>query len=94
MKGWREAYLALLDKLNELDAAKFDTLPADGYFRKFFVDPLPRARLSGYSTAPHKYGTSGRIRAKSLAERSISPIPTTPFSGCWRSSAWTRRAWR
>ena len=75
VRGWREAYLALLDKLNELDAAKFDTLPADGYFRKFFVDPLPRARLSGYSTAPHKYGTSGKIRAKELGGKAYFANP-------------------
>ena len=75
VKGWREAYLALLDKLNELDAAKFDTLPTDGYFRKFFVDPLPRARLSGYSTAPHKYGTSGKIRAKELGGKAYFANP-------------------
>lgn len=75
VRGWREAYLALLDKLNELDAAKFDALPADGYFRKFFVDPLPRARLSGYSTAPHKYGTSGKIRAKELGGKAYFANP-------------------
>ena len=75
VKGWREAYLALLDKLNELDAAKFDTLPTDGYFRKFFVDPLPRARLSGYSSAPHKYGTNGKIRAKELGGKAYFANP-------------------
>ena len=62
-------------KLNELDAAKFDTLPTDGYFRKFFVDPLPRARLSGYSTAPHKYGTNGKIRAKELGGKAYFANP-------------------
>ena len=75
VKGWREAYLALLDKLNELDAAKFDTLPTDGYFRKFFVDPLPRARLSGYSSAPHKYGTNSKIRAKELGGKAYFANP-------------------
>ena len=75
VKGWKGAYLALLDKLNEMDAAKFDDLPNDAYFRKYFVLPAPRARLSGYSTAPHKYGTSGKIRAKELGGKAYFTNP-------------------
>ena len=81
VKGWREAYLALLDKLNEIDAAKFDALPTDPYFRKFFVDPKPREKLSGYSTAPHKYGSSGRLRAKELGGKAYF---TNPEYAVWR----------
>lgn len=69
VKGWREAYLALLDKLNALAPEKFDTLPSDPCFKKFFVDPKPREHLSGFSTAPHKYGTAGKIRAKELGTK-------------------------
>ena len=75
VKGWREAYLALLDKLNELDAARFDGLPTDAYFKKYFVDPKPHAKLSNYSTAPHKYGTSGKIRAKELGGKAYFANP-------------------
>ena len=75
VKGWREAYLALLDKLNELDAAKFDGLPRDAYFKKYFADPKPHAKLSNYSTAPHKYGTSGKIRAKELGGKAYFANP-------------------
>ena len=65
---WKELFQKLFEKLNELDPAKFDALPTDGLFGKYFM------RLEPGKKTPHdhfkiKLGTGGNIRAKELANK-------------------------
>ena len=67
VKGWKGAYEALLKKLNELDAAKFDSLPEADYFRKFFVVARPRKKYPDYFKS--LLGSASNIRAKEVANK-------------------------
>ena len=65
---WKELFQKLFEKLNELDPAKFDALPTDGLFGKYFM------RLEPGKKTPHdhfkvKLGTGGNVRAKELANK-------------------------
>lgn len=67
VKGWKGAYEALLKKLNELDAAKFDALPEADYFRKFFVAVQPRRKYPGYFKTV--LGSAANVRAKEVPNK-------------------------
>lgn len=67
VKSWKEAYLAILDKLQEIDASKFDTLVGDTFFGKYFIVPEGNSRPRGYYDAKHKYGSGSNIRAKEVS---------------------------
>lgn len=62
VKGWTGAYEALLVKLNELDAAKFDALPDMDFFKRYFVRVQPRKKYSDYYTT--KFGSASDVRAE------------------------------
>ena len=65
---WKELFQKAYERLNELDASKFDALPDDAAFAKYFV------RLSAGKKTPHdcfkvKLGSRGDIRAHELANK-------------------------
>ena len=66
-KTWKDCYLALLEKLQELDAAKFDGLPEDAFFGKYFVRQESGRRLSGHY--PARFGSARDVRAKEIASK-------------------------
>ena len=66
-KTWKDCYLALLEKLQSLDAAKFDALPDDAFFKKFFIRQVPRTRCTGCYGA--KFGSAPDVRAKEVANK-------------------------
>ena len=74
VKGWKGAYEALLKKLNEIDAAKFDELPEADYFRKFFVVARPRKKYPDYYKSP--LGSASNVRAKEVANKTYFVNPT------------------
>jgi hypothetical protein len=61
--GWQELVLKVLEKLQEINAAKFDELAGMREFtRQLFIIQRPRERHSDcYST---KFGAEGKIRIK------------------------------
>jgi hypothetical protein len=46
VKSWKEAYGALLVKLNSIDASKFDGIASEDFFNKWFVEVQPRRRYT------------------------------------------------
>ena len=65
VKSWKGAYLALLEKLQELDAAKFDALPTDADLKKYFVVAAPHKKYPGFAST--RFGSALNIRAKELS---------------------------
>jgi len=68
VKTWKECYQRLCQKLNEIDAAKFDGLPDDEFFCKWFKREEPK--LPGQKRAkkctgcyPDKLGSKPDVRA-------------------------------
>ena len=68
VKTWKECYQRLCQKLNEIDAAKFDCLPDDEFFAKWFKREEPK--LPGQKRAkkctgcyPDKLGSKPDVRA-------------------------------
>lgn len=68
VKTWKECYQRLCQKLNEIDAAKFDCLPDDNFFAKWFKREEPK--LPGQKRAkkctgcyPDKLGSKPDVRA-------------------------------
>lgn len=61
VKTWKELYGALLVKLNEVDASKFDGITSDPFFsKKWFVEVQPHKRYPDYYK--DKLGTSANVR--------------------------------
>ena len=60
VKSWKEAYGALLVKLNSIDPFKFDGIASEDFFGKWFVEVLPRKRY--IDCFKDKLGTSENIR--------------------------------
>ena len=65
---WKEVFQKILEKLNEMDASRFDGLPDDAQFGKYFT------RLEPGKKTPHdhfkvKLGTGADIRAKEQANK-------------------------
>ena len=72
VKSWKECYLRLCCELNKMDAAKFDSLPDDEFFGKWFKREEPK--LLGQKRAkkctgcyPDKLGTKPDIRAMEVS---------------------------
>lgn len=68
VKTWKECYQRLCQKLNEIDATKFDELPDDEFFAKWFKREEPK--LPGQKRAkkctgcyPDKLGSKPDVRA-------------------------------
>lgn len=68
VKTWKECYQRLCQKLNEIDAAKFDCLPDKDFFSKWFKREEPK--LPGQKRAkkctgcyPDKLGSKPDVRA-------------------------------
>lgn len=69
MSGWQELVLKVLEKLQEIDAAKFDELADQLQFKKHLVKiAKPKERQPEcYAT---KFGTEGNVRiTKSLGNK-------------------------
>ena len=63
VSGWQELVLKVLEKLQEIDAAKFDALADDAAFKKHLVKVLkPREKHGDCYTT--KFGADGKIRVK------------------------------
>lgn len=65
---WKELFQKAYERLNALDASKFDALPDDAAFSKYFI------RLAEGKKTPHdcfkvKLGSRGDIRAHELANK-------------------------
>ena len=67
VKTWKDVFVAVFKKLNELAPTKFETLPDDHYFGRYFVRVVPGRRYSGYFT--ERFGTKADVRAKELANK-------------------------
>ena len=74
VSSWKDCYLALCEKLMLLDAMKFDTLPTQPQFKRFFIKAIPRKKYPDcYMT---KFGTGQDIRAKEIGSKSYFYMPT------------------
>ena len=63
VSGWQELVLKVLEKLQEIDAAKYDELANDAAFRRHLVKvEKPRERHG--DCYPTKFGAEGKIRVK------------------------------
>ena len=63
VSGWQDLVLKVLEKLQEIDAAKFDALVDDVAFRRHLVKvEKPRERHG--DCYPTKFGSEGKIRVK------------------------------
>ena len=65
---WKEVFQRLFEKLNELDPAKFDALPQDGQFGKYFTH-LEAGKKTPHDHFKMKLGSDGSVRAKELANK-------------------------
>lgn len=72
-KGWKAVYRALLVKLDELDAAKFDGIESDAFFKKYFVLVVPKKKYADYYT--DRLGTAKNIRAKEMSGQDLFANP-------------------
>lgn len=62
--SWKDCYLAFCEKLMSIDMAKFDNLPENPFFKRFFVRAIPHKKYPDcYSV---RCGTSGDIRIKEI----------------------------
>jgi hypothetical protein len=60
VKSWKEAYGALLVKLNSMGPSKFDGIASEDFFKKWFVEVRPRKKYADYFK--DKLGTAENIR--------------------------------
>ena len=67
VKSWKDCYLALLEKLNSINPARFDGLPDERDFSKYFVRQAPRMRCTGCYAV--KFGSPSNIRAKEVSSK-------------------------
>ena len=65
---WKELFQKLIEKLNDLDPAKFDALPQDGQFGKYFIH-LEVGKKTPRDHFKSKLGSDGSVRAKELANK-------------------------
>lgn len=63
VSGWQELVLKVLEKLQEIDAAKFDELAGQTPFRKHLVK-IAKPKERHPECYPAKFGTGGGIRIK------------------------------
>lgn len=65
---WKDVFEAIFEKLNALDSSRFDSLPDDAVFGKYFVR-LESGKRTGKDYFKLKLGSAGDIRAKELANK-------------------------
>ena len=80
VRTWKDVFEVLVRKMNERDPAKFDALPGDSQFGRYFMRIEPGRRT------PHDYfkiklGTSFDVRAKAITGRAY----------LWRTDYYFRR---
>ena len=63
VSGWQELVLKVLEKLQEIDAAKFDELATQTEFKKQFVI-IQKPKEKHPECYPVKFGTGGKVRVK------------------------------
>ena len=71
--SWPDCYLSLCEKLNEIDSAKFEALPDQPMFKRFFVRAVPRKKYP--DCYPAKLGSEGDVRAKVIGSKSYFYMP-------------------
>jgi len=62
--SWKDCYRAFCEKLMTIDAGKFDALPDDPTFKRFFVRAIPHKKYP--DCYPMRCGTVGDVRAKEV----------------------------
>jgi len=67
VKTWKDVFIAVFKKLNEIAPEKFETLPDDRYFGRYFIRVAPGHRYPGYFT--ERFGVNADVRTKELANR-------------------------
>ena len=73
VSSWKDCYQALCEKLMALDPAKFDALPDQPQFRRFFVKAVPHKKYPDCYAA--KFGSANDIRAKEIGSKSYFYMP-------------------
>lgn len=63
VSGWQELVLKVLEKLQEIDAAKFDELAAQAEYKKHLV-VIRKPKEKHPECYPVKFGTGGKVRVK------------------------------
>ena len=63
MSGWQELVLKVLEKLQEIDASKFDELAGQAQFKKCLIK-IAKPKERHPECYPTKFGTEGNIRIK------------------------------
>ncbi len=73
VSSWKDCYQALCEKLMSLDTAKFDALPEQPMFRRFFVRAVPHKKYPDcYVT---KFGSENNVRVKEIGSKSYFYMP-------------------
>jgi hypothetical protein len=63
VSGWQELVLKVMEKLQEVDASKFDELAGQNEFKKYFVTiQKPKEKHPDCYSA--KFGVDGKVRVK------------------------------
>ena len=65
VKGWKDCYLALLEHLQAKAPERFDDLPDQDFFCKYFLHPEAKKKYGGYY--PAKFGKENSVRAKEVS---------------------------
>ena len=65
---WKDVFQKLLEKLNELDPAKFDSLAGDPQFGRYFMH-LEQGNRTPRDFFKIKLGSDGNVRAKEQANK-------------------------
>ena len=68
VRKWEEVFQKLYEKLNEMDAAKFDSLPDDAQFGRYFMRLMP-GQKTPRDHFKVRLGTDSSVRAKKLANK-------------------------
>ena len=71
--SWQDCYLALCEKLNDIDAEKFGTLPDIAMFKRFFLRLVQRKKYA--DCYPAKFGVDGDVKAKIIGSKSYFYMP-------------------
>ena len=68
VRKWEDVFQKLYEKMNEMDAAKFDNLPDDARFRRYFTR-LVQGQRTPRDHFKVKLGSDNNVRAKKLANK-------------------------
>ena len=73
VSSWKDCYQALCERLMALDPAKFDALPDQPQFRRFFVRAVPHKKYPDCYVA--KFGSENNVRVKEIGSKSYFYMP-------------------